>query len=390
MRVLEHLLQEQPGSLSALVLLAQTAERAGDAGRALPWAETAVRDDPTGLPAVRQLWIRVLEAAGLRDSALSVAVEWTEADPLEPTWYVALSGLRARAGDRDGSIAALEQGRAAIGSDRLFVQELAFLQAAGGLWEEAAVEWRVMLGWGAPGIEAVERHIVSSEASRSEGLAALRAELAGPEATILERRGVIQLALLLGEFGWARDVAAGLVEDLPEPGGQEILRDFVTRAHDSGDLAGAAWAAESLASRSDTRDGVLYWLAMSSDLAYEAGDFDGARVAFEHLLGEAQPGSDLFGLALSRLHELWVEEDPDRAGELLEEHLDRYPARRLASVEMAVQSARVWMQRGDLGRARSTLALVSPAECRAGGPAGGGNGSARDSGGSPRGRPSTP
>jgi predicted Zn-dependent protease len=362
MRVLEDLLREQPGSLSALVLLERTAEGTGDPGRALPWVEAAVRNDRTGLPAARQLWIRVLEAAGLGDSALSAATRWTRDEPLEPSSYLALSGLRVRTGDRAGSVAALEQGRMTIGSNRLFVQELALLHTESGLWEEAAVEWRTMLGWGAPGVETVQRHIVSLDASRSAAVSALRVEIAGPEATILERRGGTELALLLGEFEWARDVAASLVDDLPEPGGQEILRDFVTRAQNSGDPAGAAWAAESLAGRSDTRDGVLYWLAVSADLAFEAGDIASARAAFERLIGEAQPGSDLFGVAVRRLHDLWVEEDPDRAEELLEEHRNLYPEERLASVEMAVRSAQVWMRRGELGRARSSLALASPAD----------------------------
>ena len=362
MRVLEDLLQEQPGSLSALVLLRQTAENAGVPGRALPWLETAVRDDLTGLPAVRQLWIHALEAAGLRDSALSVAARWTAADPQEPSSYSALSGLRARAGDRAGAIAALEQGRATIGSQRLFTQELALLYADGGLWDGAAAEWRAMLGWGAPGVETVQRHVEGLEVSRAEAVAALRAVLADPEATILERRGGAELALLLGEFRWAREVVADLVGDLPEPGGQDILRDFVTRARNSGDPAGAAWAAESLARRSDTPDGALYWRAVSSDLAYEAGDFAAARAAFERLLAEAPSGSDLFGLALRRLHELWVQEDPERADELLVEHVALYTEQRLASVEMAVRSAQIWMRRGDLGRARVALARVSPGD----------------------------
>jgi hypothetical protein len=101
---------------------------------------------------------------------------------------------------------------------------------------------------------------------------------------------------------------------------------------------------------------------VSSDLAYEAGDFGSARSAFERLKAEAQPGSDLFGLALGRLHDLSVEEDPGQADLLLEEHVALYPEQRLASVEMAVRSAQVWMRRGDLSRARSVVALVSPAD----------------------------
>jgi tetratricopeptide (TPR) repeat protein len=362
MRVLESLLQEQPRAVSALALLAQTAERAGDPGRALPWAEAAVRQDRSGLPAVWQLWIRVLEAAGLGDSALNAASRWVEEDPLEPSSHAALSGLWARGGDLDDAIAVLEQARSTVGSNRLFVQELALLHAEVGSWYEAAVEWRAMLGWGAPGVEVVERHLVRFASRRSEALPALKSEIAGPEATTLERRGATQLALVLGEVGWGREVVAGLVEDLPKAGGMEVLRDYVTRARNSGDLAGAAWAARSLADQSRTRDEALYWMASSSDLSYEAGDRESARISFERLIEEAKPGSDLYELALRRLHEMSVEEDPDRAEELLEEHHALYPEHRLASIEMAVSSAQAWLRRGDLGRARSAMELVSPAD----------------------------
>jgi tetratricopeptide (TPR) repeat protein len=358
MRALENLLEEQPLAASALVLLAQIAEQSGDPGRVLPEAEAAVLLDDSDLAAVRQVWIRALQAAGLQDSALNAARRWTEVEPLEPAAYVELSGVWVRSGDREAAVGALEAGRSAIGSDRLFIQELAALQTERGAYGDAAVEWRAMLAWGDAGAEAVERWISYPGTRRAEAVAALREELAVPETTFLERKGGLHLALLLGQPTWAREIVESLLADLPGPGRAEVLRDYVIRAKASGDLAGAAWAARSLADRGRSRDEILYWTAMTADLAYEAGDVEGARSSFLRLVTDAPPGSDLYGVSLRRLHALTVNDDPEGSETRLQEHRDLYPEDHLASVVMSVQTARAWLKRGKLERARSVVEAV--------------------------------
>ena len=362
MRALENLLEEQPRSVSALVLLSQLAQRAGEPERALSRAETAAIEDDSGLPALRQVWIRTLQAAGLQDSALKVTLGWIEEQPGDASAYLELSSLWARSGDTGKAIDALETGRVAIGSNRLFVQELAALQAGRGSYGDAAAEWRAMLAWGDAGVEAVERRMTEPTSNRSEALAALRREVASAESTVLERKGGVQLALLLGESEWAREIVARLAEQLPEPAALDVLRDYVARARDVGDLEGAAWAAESLVRRAGTEEEVLYWLAFAADLSYEAGDRESARSAFSDLLSEAEPGSDLYEMALQRLHELTVDRDPDRAETLLREHVALYPEQTMTSVGMSVRSARTWLRNGRLDRARSVIELVPPAD----------------------------
>ena len=362
MRALENLLDEQPRSVSALLLLSQYSQRAGEPKRVLYRAETAANADDSGLPALRQVWIRALHTAGLQDSALRVTQRWIEEQPTEASAYLELSGLWARSGNTEEAIDALKTGRVAIGSNRLFVQELAALYADRGAYGDAAVEWRAMLAWGDAGVEAVKRQIADPTTGRSEALEALRKAVAFHESTVLERRGGLHLALLLGEPGWARQIVAGLAEDLPEPAALDVLRDYVARARDAGDLEGAAWAAESLVQRAGTDEDALYWLAFAADLSYEAGDLDRARTAFADLLSEAEPGSDLYELSLQRLHELTVDGDPDRAERLLREHLALYPEQTMSSVRMSVRSARIWLSKGRLEKARSVIDLVPPAD----------------------------
>ena len=362
MRALENLLEEQPRSVSALVLLSQLAQRAGEPKRALSRAETAANADESGLPALRQVWIRALQSAGLQDSALRVTRRWIEEQPTEASAYLELSGLWARSGNTEEAIEALKTGRVAIGSNRLFVQELAALYADRGAYDDAAVEWRAMLAWGDAGVEAVERRIADPTSSRSDALAALRKQVASQESTVLERKGGLQLAFRLGESEWAREIVARLADDLPEPAVLDVLRDYVARARAAGDLEGAAWAAESLVQRAGTDEEALYWLAFAADLSYEAGNLGKARTAFSDLLSEAEPGSDLYELSLRRLHELTVDGDPDRAERILREHLALYPEQTMTSVRMSVRLARTWLRKGRLESARSVIDLVPPAD----------------------------
>lgn len=359
---LENLLEDQPVSVSALLMLAQMSERSGEPERVLPWAEKAVRLDDSGLPGVRQVWIRSLSSAGLQDSALSVAGRWVREEPLEQAAYVELSGLWARAGDGGIAVRVLEEGRSAIGSNRLFVQELAALKAGLGSYGPAAVEWRAMLTWGEAGVDAVERRINDPATRRDDAVAALEEELRAADVTFLERRGALHLALLLGERAWARELVKSLMNDLPEPSRAEVLRDYVTRARESGDLAGAAWGAGSLARSARSAEDARYWRAMAADLYYEAGDYEKAREDFTRLLEESMPGSDVYGFSLRRLHGLVVADDPETAEALLTEHRDRYPEDQLATVRLGVETARAWMDSGALARARSVLEGIHPAD----------------------------
>jgi len=360
-RALEVLLEDQPVSLSALLMLAQMSKRSGEPERVLPWAEEAVRLDDSGLPALRYVWIRALSGAGLQDSALSVAGRWVREEPLEQAAYVALSGLWARAGERAVAIRVLEEGRSAIGSNRLFVQELAALKAGLSSYGPAAVEWRAMLMWGEVGVEAVERRISDPSTRRDEAVAALQEELGAADVTFVERRGAVHLALLLGERAWARKLVEAAMADLPELSRTDVLRDYVTQARESGDLAGAAWGAGSLAEAARSAQEVRYWRAIAADLSYEAGNYEQAREDFTRLLEESAPGSDVYGLSLRRLHGLAVGDDPELAEALLREHRDRYPEDRQATVRLSVATARAWMDGGALDRARSVLEGTQPA-----------------------------
>jgi tetratricopeptide (TPR) repeat protein len=359
--VLEDLLREQPTSLSALVLASRISERRGEPGRVLPWAERAVIEDPFGLPAARQVWIRALWGAGLRDSATAVARRWVEASPDEQAAYAELAALRAREGQMAAAIRVLEEGRESLRSYKAFVQELADLYVRTGGYARAAKEWRTMLAWGDPGTEAVLRRLQEPDTDRSRGVEELRVELR-EDATVSEIKGGVDLALRLGEFEWARHLVESLLTSLPRRDGAEELERYLEQARASGDLAGAAWAARRLSERSASRDRAGYWTAMAADLAYSAGDVEAARHSFESVLKASVPGSDAHRLSLQRLHHLSVERDPRKAEELLADYRLVYPSDRDATGRMAVETGHAWLEVDSLARARRVLEAETPVD----------------------------
>lgn len=362
MQSLEAWLDREPGSVSALLLLSQIAERADDPGRALARAEEAVRLDRSGLVAVRQIWIRTLSSAGLSDSARRVARSWTEESPDQAQSWMELSALEATAGDPAAAAAVLREGREKTGSGRLFVQELAALEAELGQYDEAAREWRTMLSWGEPGVDAVSRGIVALSSERGQALDALRDAMREESASVLERRGAVEVALSLGEYVWAREMVEGLIRELPEAAAEDVLRDYVGESADAGDPSGASWAAQALAEKSRTRSDEQYWLGVSAAYAADAGASERARAAFERLRSAAEPGSDLHELSLRRLHEMKIDTSPAEAEELLREYRSLYPDAGLDLVVMSVRTADAWMDRGDLEAASTVLDSITPAD----------------------------
>jgi predicted Zn-dependent protease len=353
--VLETLLTDQPASVAGLVLMSQLVQDRGEPERVLPWVERAAQWDGEGLPVVRQVWVRGLVAAGWTDSARSVARAWTEATPNEPMAWAELSALEVAAGSTDDAIEVLERGRRAIASDRFFVQELARLYATAERYGEAASEWVVMLAWGDPGVEAVSRTLTTSGVDRDTAVAALRYELARSTTTYFERRGGLHLALTIGDVEWARRMAAETVREVSGGRASQLLADYVGRARNAGDPAGAAWAARILSAEAGTPADSERWLAAAADLAFEAGDTTEAWRAFTGLVGEAEPGSDAHRLSLNRLHAMTAPTDPLGAQELLRRYRVAYPDDERTAATMAVATADAWVRAGALGRARRTL-----------------------------------
>jgi len=354
MALLENWLEESPASVSALALLARLAERHGEPARVLPLAERALERDRTELPAARQVWIRALAAAGDVDSARSAAERWVAARPQQPAAYTELAALRLQQGDQEGAIAVLLAGREAVASDRAFVQELALLCTESGRYADAAAEWQIMLRWGDAGVEAVRRHVSDVAPSRDGALAALRTGLGGADPGGGVADGALRLALHLGEFEWARELLAARLRGLSDPAARALLESYVERSRAAGDLRGAAWGAAELARRVADDRQAEYWRIVGAELLLDAGDRQSAARAFDDLLGRAVEGGDAHRLAVRRLQELTMAEDPRRAAELLEEYTSRYPEDP-AVESMSLAMAEAWMSRGEPGPARRLL-----------------------------------
>lgn len=357
---LEAWMEESPASSSALVLLFRLAERVGMPERAVGPAVRAYREDVTDLPVIRQVWIRALWAAGHADSARAVAARWIADRPAEPAAHSELADLHLRQGDRAEAISVLVEARQTLRSDGTFAQELGLLWTEAGQYSEAAREWLKLLGWGDPGVDVVVRHVTEVAMDSEAALVALRSALESMRPGGAVGDAAIRVALRVGEYEWARSLVEDRLRGAPGQAGTLILEDFAQRARGVGDAAGASWAAENIARRVSGREQAEYWTTVGGELALEAGDRERARRAFDHLRQTSLEGSDVHRLALRRLHDLVVLEEPGRGEDLLFDYRKLYPEDLEALDHLAIATARAWIQVGDLRRSRHVLDAISP------------------------------
>ncbi|MCL7990345.1 MAG: tetratricopeptide repeat protein, partial [marine benthic group bacterium] len=86
-RELEAVLDVNPTSSAALAMLSQLLTTRGRSSEVLQRAESAAAAGGLGDPVVMQVWIRALDSAGQRDSALSLATDWIRRKPTDVAAY---------------------------------------------------------------------------------------------------------------------------------------------------------------------------------------------------------------------------------------------------------------------------------------------------------------
>ncbi|MDT8435124.1 MAG: hypothetical protein RRA92_00075 [Gemmatimonadota bacterium] len=357
--ILLGLLDEESGSVTGLAMLAQLLFPAGRADEVVPRAERAVRERGVQATGAMQVWIRALAQAGLPDSAAAVARRWIEAAPASPAPWSELSALRYGAGDAEGAVRALREGRARLGDPDLFAQEMADVLSARDDWEGAAREWRRVLGWGAPGVETVAGAVERLSAGRDDAVRALRDTAGEADVPWPVRRAGLDLALRLGERAWARAAAERLTGAMPRPAGQEVLRTFYVTARNREWLPEARWAAGRLADMAADEAERRHWRSLVADAAFLAGDVQEAEAEFSRLADEVAPGSETQRRTLRRLFTLQAGRDDAAAEERLREFAARFPEERSDLADMRVELSRLRIGRGDIEGARRVLTPVA-------------------------------
>ncbi len=352
---LERTLARYPASAPALVLLEQIGRLLGSPAVVLLQAERAAALDSH--PAIRQVWVRSLAAAGQVDSAVAVARRWADSGPAARLAHAELAAVLARAGRVNEAIQALRVGREAEGEAALYAQELSALAVRAGDYETAAGEWAVMLEWGEAGIAAVEARLNDAGTDTRLGIRALRKAWPTSGRTLGGTRGALELSLRLGELEWSLALARHLAEGTPLDTRVMLLRDYASETRDRGFVEGAVWAARLLALEAPTDSERIYWRTVTADLALEVGNGGEARVAFEAVLRETPPGTEAHRLAARRLFDMEVTTDPGRAETLLEQFGSDYTDDLGEIAGMAADLFQRRVQMGDLTAAREALSL---------------------------------
>lgn len=357
---LETILETNPGSSSALAMLAQLLTPRGRAAEVLPHAERAVEVNGPDDMVAMVVWIRTLGAVGLTDSALASAERWVEERPGKPTAYGEWSQLLSSAGRSEEAADVLVAGREATGNSSAFAQELSALRASAGDYPGAAEEWTTLLGWGESGVSAVMDRIESPEVDSGAAVGALREVMADREYQVHVRRGALLLALQLEDREWSREIVEQIVESVPAETRRLVLRDFYVEAHNRSWSDDASWAAGRLEEDSVSEAERRHWRAMRADVDFLSGNSTEAERTFSALARSAEPGTETHRRSVRRLFSIRTAEGSPEAAALLSSYAEAYPDDGAEAVEMAVELSMARVIAGDLEGANAALDLLPP------------------------------
>ena len=354
-RELEAVLDVNPTSSAALAMLSQLLTTRGRSSEVLPRAESAAAAGGLGDPVVMQVWIRALDSAGQRDSALSLATDWIRRKPTDVAAYAERARLLAAAGRIDEAKATLVDGRTAKQDSTLLSQELAELMVSTGDFQGAAREWIKILGWGEIGVAAVAERISAAGFDSGEATSALAEAVSDPSLPVHVRRGGLGLALALDDRDWARQIARDLAASVPAETRRLLLRDYYVECRNREWSDEASWAAARLEEESLDEAERRHWRAMRADVAFRAGDQEAAERTFAELSRTASPGTETHRRSLRRLFSLRVAGRSDEAVGLLSEYAAAYPEDTDEVVDMAVELSNSRVANRDLEGARAAL-----------------------------------
>ena len=349
--VLGGLLDEHPTSRPGLALLLQVAAQRERVAPFLPRFERAGADEAASED-LKSLWVDAILAAGLADSARSVAAGWAEARPTEAAAYVAWASAEVASGDPEAGAETLRRGRRKLGSPSAFAVELGTLSLEMGDYRAAADEW-VRLTQADGDATLLEEAVGRDDDVRDAFAEAVAAAVRGmpPAATV----AASHLMLRFGAPGRAGELARDVEGRLPLPERHEFLARFAEGARASGAHDQGAWAAERLAdliAEPVRRD---RWRAAAADMALQAGDSTRARRAFNQLLRSVARGTDVHRVAVRSLFSLSLSET-DRAELMLADFQRTYPQPESELVEMRIELARSFIRRNRLSDAERILA----------------------------------
>ena len=354
-RELESVLDANPTSAAALAMLSQLLTSRGRSAEVLPRAERAAAAGGRNETVVMQVWIRALDSAGERDSALALASDWVQTRPTEVAAYAERARLLEASGREEEARETLLEARSARADSTILSQELADLLVSTGEYREAAKEWTTMLGWGDVGVAAVAERIETPGIDEGEAMRALSEALADPSLPVHVRRGGLGLALALDEREWAWSIVRDLTASVPSDARRFLLREYFVECRNRDWAHEATWAAARLEDESlDEAEG-RHWRAMRADVAYRSGNQAEAERTFEELSRTASPGTETHRRSLRRLFSLRAAGGSEEAGRLLREYAAAYPNDADEVVEMAVELSNSRIAARDLEGARAAL-----------------------------------
>lgn len=291
--VLLLVLEREPASLNAILLLERVLRAQRRLDHILPTVDRLLEEDP-GSSVGRQLQLRTLSHLDELEALESAAGAWIAHSPGIETAYREIARVWQERGDLERAWAVLEEGRARLDREDALALELGTIHVERGAVDEAVQEWDRAIGPEARGLSPVLRRLNRLSDGGARLLPSLVDALTRSPTSLPRQRAAVELALNAGLEARAEAVARELVSALSETERPGFLIDVARRA-DGARLRGLAyWAYTGLLEErrerseqeADERDGargtrgsaeLLAVRARLGELALALGDTAAAR-----------------------------------------------------------------------------------------------------------------
>jgi hypothetical protein len=354
-RLLESVLQRDPGSLSALITLERVLRVEGKLGEIVAPVHALLQQDATS-PIAYQMLVRAYSSLDSLAALKQASEAWIDATPRLETPYREIAAVYRARHDPTSALEVLRRGRDRIHRPDALSFELGDLHAEMGDAQNAAVEWGRYIGKDADGLNLVQHHAAALPDGGARVLPLLVDQLTTAPTTPARLRAAANIALDAGLGGRAEAIVKQVAGGLKGEALQGFLVEVARRADGARLPRVAYWAYSRVLAAGGPEARMLAVRSRLAELALAVGDTAAARSNFAVLEQASAAGSPERRQALSlRITLSAGSGDLAAADKALAGFRQEFPdASELDRVAAAVASAH--LARGDAAGAAQALA----------------------------------
>ncbi|HEX7049778.1 MAG TPA: tetratricopeptide repeat protein [Longimicrobiales bacterium] len=356
-QILLTVLDEHPGSLSALLSLERVLRMSGRLEALLPPLDALLAVDPSS-PIGNQMRIRTLLRLNRPEAMARAAEAWMDAEPELETPYREIASILLERGDPQSALKVLTRGRSAVKRDDALALELGEAYAALGDYAHTVEEWSRAVGEEGEGFSLVRRRLSALPDGGARIVPRLIEALTTAPTTPGRQRAAAELAIDAGLDARAEAVARAAAAAMVPAERSGFLIEMARRADGAHLPRLAYWAYTEIVASGGPAPRLVALQNRLGELALMLGDTVTAREHFAVVEGAYAPGTPERRQATAvRIRLTAREEDVEDAVAGLATFREMYPeAPELDELSAAIGD--VLLSRGDATGAERVIAGI--------------------------------